>query len=76
MNNRALPLTILAVVIIGVGLGYLFFFRPSQLGPSNGEKGSPNGDTEILFRLTTGDKVTIGDLLLDEKTLGIYFFAT
>ena len=30
----------------------------------------------ILFTLTTGDKVTIDDLLTEEKPLVIYFFAT
>ncbi len=76
MSNRALPIAIIAVVVIGAGLGYLFFFRPSQHEPSNGDNGSPNGDTEIVFTLTTGDEVTIDDLLTDEKPLVIYFFAT
>ncbi len=76
MSNRALPIAIIAVVVIGAGLGYLFFFRPSQPEPSNGDNGPPNGDTEIVFTLTSGDEVTIDDLLADGKPLVIYFFAT
>ncbi len=76
MSNRTIPVVIIAVVVIGAGLGYLLFFRPSQPELPNGDNEPPNGDTEIVFTLTTGDEVTIDDLLVDEKPLIIYFFAT
>ncbi len=75
MSNRALPIAIIAVVVIGAGLGYLFFLRPNQPDPPlvNDE---PDGDTEIVFTTTDGDEVTINGLLAEEKPLVIYFFAT
>ena len=62
-------------MIIGAGLGYLFFLRPNQPEPPlvNDE---PDGDTEIVFTTTDGDEFTIDGLLAEEKPLVIYFFAT
>ena len=73
MSTRALPIAIIAVVVIGASLGYLFFLRPSQPELPNGGEEPPK---EIVFTLTTGDEVTIDDLLEEEKPLVIYFFAT
>jgi thiol-disulfide isomerase/thioredoxin len=76
MSNRVIPIAIIAVVVIGAGLGYLFFLRPSQPELPNGGEEPPNGDMEIVFTTTDGDELTIDDLLADEKPLIIYFFAT
>ena len=76
MNNRTIPIAIIAVVVISAGLGYLFFSRPSQPELPNGGEEPPTGDMEIVFTTTDGDEVTIDDLLADEKPLIIYFFAT
>ena len=76
MSNRAIPIAIIAVVIIGTALGYSFFLRPSQKDPPIVNDEPSYGDTGIVFTLTTGDEVTIDDLLADEKPLVIYFFAT
>ena len=71
MSNRALPIAIIAVVVIGAGLGYLFFLKPNHPEPP-----AVNDDAEIVFTTTDGDEVTIDDLLAEKKPLVIYFFAT
>lgn len=76
MSKRTIPIAIIAVVVIGAGLGYFFFLKPNQPESPLVNDEPPNRDTEIVFTLTTGDEVTIDDLLADEKPLVIYFFAT
>ena len=90
MSNRAVPIAIIAVVIIGAGLGYLFFLRPSHPEPTvineeppAGNENPPVEDEEpptvaagVVFMTTDGEGVTISDMLADEKPLVIYFFAT
>ncbi len=71
MSNRALPIAIIAVMVIGAGLGYLFLLKPNQPEPP-----AVNDDAEIVFTTTDEDEVTIDDLLAEEKPLVIYFFAT
>jgi thiol-disulfide isomerase/thioredoxin len=66
---------IIAIVVIGAGVGYFLFMRPSQPDVPNGDE-QPNGDTGVVFTLTSGDQVTIEGLLAEEKPLVIYFFTT
>jgi thiol-disulfide isomerase/thioredoxin len=76
MSNRAIPIAIIVVVVIGTGLGYLLFFNPSQPEiPDNNEE-PPTDDTGIVFNTTDGDLITIDDLLAEEKPLIVYFFTT
>ena len=76
MSNRVLPIAIVAVVVIVAGLGYLFFFQPSQPEPPEVNEEPSIQITDIVFTTTAGDEATIDDLLAMEKPLIIYFFTT
>ncbi|MEE8355348.1 MAG: hypothetical protein V3S09_05930, partial [Candidatus Bathyarchaeia archaeon] len=74
MSNRVIPIAIIGVVVIGAGLGYIFFLKPNQPEPPLVNDEPPNGDTEIVFTLTTGDEVTLRGAIRGGLTMVLGIF--
>jgi thiol-disulfide isomerase/thioredoxin len=75
MSNRSQSIVILAVVII-TGLGYLLLFQQNQPESPGVNEEPPSVNNKLVFTTTDRDRVTIDDLLAEEKPLIIYFFTT